>query len=146
MADHLSKNRRSWLMSRVKSENTSPELAVRQLLHSKGFRFRLHKRDLPGRPDIVLPKYKAILFVHGCFWHRHKRCVKASVPKTRTSFWKDKFAANVRRDRLNIRLLEQSGWRVLVIWQCEIRSGRSLDSKLRHFFSIQRRPTLKKSN
>jgi len=106
-------------MAQVKSKDTKPELIVRRLLHKQGFRFRLHKKDLPGKPDIVLSKYKTVVFVHGCFWHRHNNCSDATVPKTRTDFWVDKFAGNIKRDQRNQNELLSLGWNVVVVWECE---------------------------
>lgn len=117
--DRLSAERRSWNMSRVKGRDTGPELKVRSLLHRLGFRFSLRRRDLPGRPDIVLPKHGAVVFVHGCFWHQHKGCRKATYPKTRQEFWSGKLNGNVERDRRNVNGLEQLGWKVLTVWECE---------------------------
>lgn len=119
MVDKLTKERRSWNMQQVRSQDTKPEIAVRKLLHGKGYRFRLHKKNLPGRPDIVLPKYQIAIFVHGCFWHRHKGCSDASTPKSRTEFWNNKFKENVARDKKNQLALHAKGWRVLIIWECE---------------------------
>jgi DNA mismatch endonuclease, patch repair protein len=121
MIDRLTPERRSRLMSRVRSKNTKPELAVRRLMHSMGYRFRLHRRDLPGCPDLILPAYRTALFVHGCFWHRHSRCRKASKPSTHVDFWAKKFQANVTRDRRNRDRLRRAGWRVIVIWECQTR-------------------------
>lgn len=109
-------------MSRVGGKNTKPELAVRRALHALGYRFRIHRPDLPGRPDIVLPRYRVAIFVHGCFWHRHSGCGKASLPKTRTNFWNRKFEANVARDERNRLDLAATGWRVFTIWECETRT------------------------
>ena len=120
MTDKLSKEHRSWNMSRIRSTNTKPELVVRSLLHRAGLRFRLHGKDLPGKPDLILPKYKTVIFVHGCFWHRHEGCKDASTPRTRTEFWQKKFTGNVERDKKVRLLLEETGWNVLVIWECEI--------------------------
>lgn len=120
--DRLSPERRSALMSRVRGKNTSPELRVRRLAHAMGLRFRLHRRDLPGTPDIVLPKYNTVVFVHGCFWHRHPGCRKATTPKSNVDFWEAKFLRNVERDQTNRLLLEKAGWRVIVIWECETKS------------------------
>lgn len=117
-------------MARVGTKNTKPELLVRRALHRLGFRFRLHGRDLPGRPDIVLPKYRTAIFIHGCFWHRHPGCSKASTPKTRVDFWQDKFDANVARDRRNVIALESAGWRVLIVWECETRKIEELTERL----------------
>jgi DNA mismatch endonuclease (patch repair protein) len=118
--DIWSKAKRSEVMSRIKGRDTKPELIVRSLLHRAGVRFSLRRKDLPGRPDIVLPKYRAIVFVHGCFWHRHKGCKVASMPKSRKTFWQAKFKGNVARDKRNRRDLERLGWRVLVVWECAV--------------------------
>ena len=117
---------RSALMSRIRSGNTQPELAVRRLLHALGYRFRLHRRDLPGRPDIVLPRHSLVIFVHGCFWHQHSGCRLASRPKTRQDYWEPKLAGNVRRDRAAADALASLGWRVAVIWECETRKHETL--------------------
>jgi DNA mismatch endonuclease, patch repair protein len=108
-------------MARIKSKNTGPERRVRSLLHRMGFRFRLHGRGLPGHPDVVLPKYGAVVFVHGCFWHRHEGCKYAYVPKTRKAFWMAKFEQNVTRDARVLSSLKALGWKVLVVWECELR-------------------------
>jgi len=117
--DRISKEHRSWNMSRIRSENTKPEKVVRSMLHRMGYRFRLHRRDLPGKPDIVLPKYHTVVFVHGCFWHRHKGCKYAYTPKSRVRFWQTKFHENVDRDRRVCRQLRRLGWQVVVIWECQ---------------------------
>jgi len=109
-------------MSRVRSKNTKPELIVRSLLHRMGFRFRVNRSDLPGKPDIVLSKYKTVVFVHGCFWHRHKGCKRATAPSTRREFWEKKFTANVERDKRNCHELQAQGWKVVVLWECEVSS------------------------
>lgn len=129
MVDRLTPERRSWLMSRVGSKHTSPELKVRRMAHSLGLRFRLHRKDLPGKPDLVFPKYRVALFVHGCFWHRHQHCPKASTPKSRVDFWQDKFAANVLRDQRTARMLKEQGWRVLTIWECETKDPNALRTR-----------------
>lgn len=118
--DTLTPKRRSWNMSRIKSKDTTPERIVRSFLHRNGFRFRLHVKDLPGTPDIVLPKYKTAIEVRGCYWHRHEGCKYAYMPKTRAEFWQRKFAENVERDRKTEQALKKLGWRVIVIWECEI--------------------------
>ena len=120
MADHLSKQKRSWNMSRIRSENTKPEMAVRSLLHTMGYRFRLHSRGLPGKPDVVLPRYKTVIFVHGCFWHGHNRCKDFIVPKTNTKWWINKIKRNKQVDERNIVSLKKSGWKVKVIYECQL--------------------------
>ena len=120
-------------MRRVRGKNSTPERLVRSALHRAGFRFRLHDKRLPGRPDIVLPSRRAVVFVHGCFWHRHPGCRAASTPKTRTTFWQEKFDRNVQRDRRDQAALEASGWHVHVVWECETngRGGDFLPSLLK---------------
>ena len=120
MSDNLTSEKRSWNMSRIKGKDTSIEIKVRKYLFSQGFRFRKNVKTLPGKPDIVLPKYHTVIFVHGCFWHRHPGCKDATTPKTRTDFWLKKFEQNVRNDFLNKEALVNKGWRVLTIWECEI--------------------------
>lgn len=133
MADRLTPEQRSENMRRIRSGDTKPELAVRSTLHSMGYRFRLHRKDLPGTPDIVMPKYRTVIFVHGCYWHRHgRRGCKAGkyMPKTNTDFYRAKFRANVERDRRNSRKLQDEGWRVIVIWECETRDSDALQRLL----------------
>jgi DNA mismatch endonuclease, patch repair protein len=125
MADVVLPEKRRLMMAGIRARDTKPEMMVRQHLHAAGFRYRLHCRDLPGSPDIVLAKHRLIIFVHGCFWHRHARCHLAATPATRSDFWKAKFEANVVRDAKNIRALQDAGWRVLVIWECGTRSAGS---------------------
>jgi DNA mismatch endonuclease, patch repair protein len=122
MADTLSKAERSALMARIRGTNTKPEVLVRSALHRAGFRFRLHNRSLPGRPDIVLTKHRTVVFVHGCFWHRHG-CSLASDPSTRKAFWRDKFARNVARDKRTAAALRRAGWRVYTVWECSLRTN-----------------------
>jgi len=117
-------------MSRIRGLNTKPEIVVRSMLHRMGYRFRLHQRRLPGNPDIVLPKYRTVIFVHGCFWHRHQRCGLAYSPKSRAEFWQEKFAGNVKRDRVKARQLKKLGWRVGVIWECDTADDACLQRKL----------------
>lgn len=131
MVDRLSSAHRSWLMSKVRGKNTLPELAVRRIIHGLGFRFRLHYRGLAGTPDLVLPKLRTVIFVHGCFWHRHAGCSKASQPKTRRAYWISKFAANVARDESNRTELQRKGWRVLIVWQCELKDAERLARRLK---------------
>ena len=126
---------RSRNMSAIKSKNTKPEIKVRKVLHSMGYRFRLHSKDLPGSPDIVLPKYKTVIFVHGCFWHRHENCKYASTPKTRKEFWNKKFTENKKRDleiQEKIKILD---WRSVVIWECETKNIENLRDKIIDVFS-----------
>ena len=118
---HKVNEQRSRNMSAIKSKNTKPEIAVRKVLHSMGYRFRLHSKDLPGSPDIVLPKYKTVIFVHGCFWHRHQNCKYASTPKTRQEFWNKKFNENINRDKINQENLSSKGWKIIIVWECEIK-------------------------
>jgi len=118
---HKVSEQRSKNMAAIKSKNTKPEIKVRKVLHSMGYRFRLHSKDLPGSPDIVLPKYKTVIFVHGCFWHRHENCKYASTPKTRQEFWNKKFNENINRDKLNQENLSSKGWKIIIVWECEIK-------------------------
>lgn len=135
MADVLTPSQRSYCMSQIQGKDTRPELAVRSLLHRMGYRFRLHRKDLPGKPDIVLPRFRSVVFVHGCYWHRHKGCKYAYVPKTRRSFWKSKFKENVNRDSRTRKQLHGLGWKVLVLWECEIRDIANLQEHLDSFLS-----------
>ena len=118
-------------MSRIRAQDTSPELTVRSVLHRAGFRFRRHGRDLPGRPDIVLKRYGVCVFVHGCYWHRHPGCWNCTTPTRNRALWMKKFAENVQRDQRNIRKLKRLGWRVAVVWECEVSDGRSMRAVLR---------------
>ena len=132
---HKVSEQRSRNMSAIKSKNTKPEIKVRKILHSMGYRFRLHSKDLPGSPDIVLPKYKTVIFVHGCFWHRHENCKYASTPKTRKEFWNKKFTENKKRDleiQEKIKILD---WRSVVIWECETKNIENLRDKIIDVFS-----------
>lgn len=131
MVDRISKQRRSWNMSRIKSRDTVPEKKLRSLLHQMGYRFRVHRKDLPGCPDIVLPKYKKAIFVHGCFWHRHQGCKYAYVPKSRIEFWKNKFRDNIQRDMKSHSELNRMGWDVLTFWECEIKDVESIEKRIR---------------
>ena len=130
---------RSAIMAGVGQKDTKPELAVRRTLHALGFRFRLQRKDLPGTPDIVLPKFKTAILVHGCFWHRHANCRLTTTPKTRAEFWAQKFDANVKRDTRNESALSAMGWRVVVIWECESRSSEALERIL--LDNLTRRPS-----
>jgi len=118
--DIWSIEKRSQVMSRIRSKNTKPELAIRSMLHRLGFRFRLHKKSLPGSPDIVLARYRAIILVHGCFWHSHDACRRSKIPGSKSEYWTVKLEKNKSRDKINIEKLKAQGWRVFVIWECEI--------------------------
>lgn len=120
MVDSLTKEERSKRMSLIRSSDTSPEIAIRKALHGRGLRFRLGNKDLPGKPDLVFPRYRVALFVHGCFWHRHANCKVANMPKSNTAFWQEKFDKNVARDAKAKASLEELGWRVMVVWECEL--------------------------
>lgn len=120
MADRLTSQRRSWNMSRIRGQDTKPEITLRSILHRAGFRFRLQDRNLPGRPDIVLKKYRTVIMVHGCFWHRHQGCRNATMPSTRTEFWSEKFAGTVERDKRVIKELNALGWLVITVWECAL--------------------------
>lgn len=134
MGDRISQKHRSWNMSRITSRDTKPELAVRSMLHRLGLRFRIHRTDLPGSPDIVLPRYKTVVFVHGCFWHRHSRCRFAYSPKSRVKFWREKFERNIVRDHEAQKLLRAIGWRIIVVWECELRNPNRLANRLAQRF------------
>jgi DNA mismatch endonuclease (patch repair protein) len=138
--DSISPEKRSWTMAKVKGRDTRPEKTVRSLLHGMGYRFRLQRTDLPGKPDIVLPKLRTAVFVHGCFWHRHPGCKRATTPASNTDFWNPKFARTVARDARNLALLEAGGWRVLTIWECELKDLAALRSRVRDFLE-QTAPT-----
>jgi DNA mismatch endonuclease (patch repair protein) len=128
--DTFSPEKRSKIMSLVGSTNTTPEMTVRSLLHGLGFRFRLHRKDLPGNPDIVLPKHSTVIFVHGCFWHRHKGCPQASMPASHQDYWIPKFKRTVERDKKNQKELQRLGWKVIVLWECELRELKQLSERL----------------
>ena len=125
MVDIVDSATRSRMMSGIRGKNTAPELAIRKYLHSQGFRFRLHVKDLPGKPDIVLPKYRTAIFVHGCFWHQHPGCKDAVMPKSNTKFWAEKLTGNVKRDARNISELVKLGWKCLIVWECETDNTKS---------------------
>lgn len=123
MTDKLSPERRSANMRNIRSKHTSPEMAVRRLVHGMGYRYRLHVPTLPGKPDIVFPASRKIIEVRGCFWHQHKGCIEGRVPKSRIEYWKPKLSRNVKRDKANEKQLKKLGWRVLALWECEVRSA-----------------------
>jgi len=123
MIDIVDRETRSRMMSGIRSHDTRPEMIVRRALHAAGFRYRLHVRDLPGTPDIVLPRYHVVIFVHGCFWHRHQKCPLAAIPATRPDFWQKKFDRNIERDRHACLQLLHSGWRIITVWECGLRNN-----------------------
>lgn len=124
MTDVHNKETRSYNMSRIKSSNTKPEMKVRKFLHAAGFRYRLHAKNLLGKPDIVLPKYKTLIFIHGCFWHGHEHCKYFVIPKTRTDWWLNKINGNVDNDEKAIRILTDEGWKVITIWECALKANK----------------------
>ena len=121
MADNLDKASRSAMMAKIRSHNTLPEIRVRRYLHKAGFRFRLHQKDLPGKPDLVLPMYRTAMFVHGCFWHQHQGCKYSTTPKSNVDYWSKKLARNLERDSANLERLVGLGWRVLIVWECSLK-------------------------
>lgn len=131
--DRVTADRRSEIMRRIRSKDTSIEMTIRRLVHGMGYRYRLHAKDLPGSPDLVFRGRRKIILVHGCFWHRHRKCPLSSTPKTRVDFWKEKFEKNMVRDRRNLRELKKLGWSILVVWQCEIKDKDKLEKKIRLF-------------
>ncbi|HBG18746.1 MAG TPA: very short patch repair endonuclease [Desulfobulbaceae bacterium] len=134
--DKFSTTKRSEIMAQIRAKDTKPEKIVRSLLHKMGFRFRIHRSDLPGTPDIVLPRHKTIIFVHGCFWHFHEGCKEAILPKTNTEYWREKLYKNIKRDQINNQELEKIGWNVLEIWECEIQDLRILSTKIKENIKI----------
>lgn len=141
MVDIFSSTKRSSIMSHIQGKNTIPEILVRKLIFSMGYRYRLHRKDLPGCPDIVFPSRKKVIFIHGCFWHRHN-CKKGSLPDANKSFWQSKLEQNKIRDAENLAKLEKNGWKVLVIWQCQIKYTKALETAIKTFLDplIQRSP------
>ena len=133
-SDIYSKEKRSELMSKVRSKNTKPELIIRSRLQKLGFRFRLHRKDIPGCPDITLPKYKTVIFVHGCFWHQHPGCKKATIPINNYDFWQAKLNENSERDKRQISQLKNLGWKVIVIWECDIK--KDLENVINYLVSV----------
>lgn len=131
--DTLTPAERSVRMSRIRSKDTKPELRVRSLVHGLGYRYALHRRDLPGAPDLVFPSRSKVIFVHGCFWHAHQECKVANSPKTRRAFWTAKFQGNIERDKRNEERLTKAGWEVAVVWECEIRNAGDLTARLSQF-------------
>jgi DNA mismatch endonuclease, patch repair protein len=139
MTDKISKARRSANMRAVRSRNTRPEIRVRQTAHRLGYRFRLHRGDLPGKPDIAFPARRKAIFVHGCFWHQHRGCPRATVPKSNRGFWRPKLARNVARDAGQLAAIRKRGWRALVIWECQVKNERWLSTKLGRFLGRRQR-------
>lgn len=129
--DRVSPAARSANMAAIRGKNTRPEIAVRKLLHRMGLRFRLHRKDLPGHPDIVLPRHRLAIFVHGCFWHRHEGCSRANAPKSRSDYWQAKFARNAARDERQQNLLRQGGWKVLTVWECKAKDAEHVEAAVR---------------
>jgi DNA mismatch endonuclease (patch repair protein) len=138
VVDRLTREHRSWNMGRISGRDTKPEIVVRRVLHRLGYRFRLHSKNLPGRPDIVLPRWQTVIFVHGCFWHRHPGCRFAYSPKSRVEFWMKKFDENIARDHHSKSKLEEMGWRVEVIWECETAKLYELENRIRSAFALHR--------
>ena len=138
MADHLTSEKRSRLMGRIRSKGSAPEMIVRRMAHALGYRFRLHRRDLPGTPDLVFPSRRKVVFVHGCWWHQHPGCKKATGSKTQTSFWAAKFERNVARDRCAEAALRGDGWDVLTVWECETRDVDVVSAKLHRYLGGHR--------
>jgi DNA mismatch endonuclease (patch repair protein) len=133
--DKISQERRSANMRRIRSKNTSPELAIRSLVHRLGYRFRLHRKDLPGKPDLVFPSRRKVIFVHGCFWHQHPGCREGRVPESRRDYWVPKLQRNQFRDAENLKLLEANGWEVLTVWECSLKKPKLLVKAVRHFLA-----------
>jgi DNA mismatch endonuclease, patch repair protein len=135
MADNLTPQQRRRNMSRVKGRDTKPELLVRSIVHRLGYRFRLHGKGLPGKPDLVLARHRKVIFVHGCFWHGHAGCRRAARPSTNREFWDKKIDGNVERDAANVKALVRAGWKVLVVWQCAMKDRARLEKRLGEFLS-----------
>lgn len=135
--DFFSPKKRSQIMSNISGKNTKPEISIRKIAHSLGYRFRLHKKELPGNPDIVFPKYKKVIFVNGCFWHGHKNCKRSKLPSTNRIFWQKKIEGNIKRDNANYSALKKLGWSYLIIWQCTISKNNfpKLEKKISNFLS-----------
>lgn len=134
MADNVAPEIRSRIMSSVKQKNTRPELVVRSLLHRLKYRFRLHRADLPGKPDIILPKYRTVVFVHGCFWHQHESCRRAARPTSKVDYWNAKLDGNVERDKKNVQSLNDLGWKTVIVWECELKDLAKLSEKFQKTF------------
>ncbi len=135
MTDVFSTSKRSEVMSRIRGKDTTPELQVRSIVHRLGYRFRLHAKDLPGSPDLVLPRLGTVIFVHGCFWHRHRGCRYATTPSTRQAFWQAKFDANVARDKRTTASLRRLGWSVITVWECQLRRPEQVKTRLKRLLA-----------
>ena len=146
MVDSLDQGARSAVMARVRGKNTRPEMIVRKLLFAAGYRYRLHVRKLPGAPDLVFPSRKKVIFVHGCFWHRHDNCASSRMPKSRVDFWSDKLNGNKARDQRNQKALTDAGWQALVVWECELGDLTVLQDKLRLFLGAREEPRRSSDN
>jgi DNA mismatch endonuclease, patch repair protein len=131
--DFLTKKKRSALMSHVRGKNTKPELAVRRIVRRLGYTFRMYDQSLPARPDLVFPSMQKVIFIHGCFWHRHYRCQKATMPKTRVAFWRNKFKQNKLRDRSKLKQLRGQGWKALTVWECETRFPEKIRDRIQQY-------------
>lgn len=131
IVDIYSEQKRSEIMSKIRGKETKPEIIVRKFLFSKGFRYRINDARYPGKPDIVLPKYHTVIFVHGCFWHGHENCKASKLPQTNSDFWEEKIGRNVERDRDNIEALKSMGWKVIVVWDCEIKAKKNREERLK---------------
>lgn len=134
-SDVFSLEKRSQIMSRIRGYDTKPELTVRSIVHQMGYRFRLYGGDLPGNPDIVLPRHKKVIFVHGCFWHGHKDCARSKRPGTHVSFWQNKLDKNIERDKKQQKELKKLGWQYLVVWQCEVNRTKRIHNKIKRFLT-----------
>lgn len=131
--DHLTPAKRSWNMAKIRSNNTRPEREVRSLLHKMGYRFRVNHQTLPGKPDIVLKRFKTVIFVNGCFWHGHKNCSRSNIPKSNTTYWINKIETNKKRDGKNVRQLRKEGWKVITVWECHVQKT----EKIKKLFSTK---------
>lgn len=138
MVDSLTSEERSEIMARVRSKNSGPEMLVRKIVFAMGYRYRLHARSLPGCPDLVFRSQHKVIFVHGCFWHRHANCALARMPKSRIDFWTAKLEGNRKRDKRNKRALSREGWKILTIWECELNDAVRLESRIRRFLDEER--------
>jgi DNA mismatch endonuclease (patch repair protein) len=139
MPDHLSPEFRSWNMRRIRSRNTQPELIVRSFIHKQGFRFRLHDGRLPGKPDVVLRRLRTIIFVNGCFWHQHSGCKRATMPRSNRRYWKMKLAKNIERLDNSKQRLQEAGWKIIEVWECEAKSQEILKKKLAKLFALRKK-------